>query len=289
MATEQMRPISRRYDELEHELPREWIDCFWRHGRGGAPGGELVGAAATAWCRSACRPSSSAGATPRSTCACRPRRSAARRSRPPGTPEQKERFLAGFRGDGPPVWGAMAITEPGAGSDAAAIQTTARLDGDDWVLNGTKIFCTSGESASQARGRLRGGLGHARQERRPRRDQVLRRAGADAGHEAGRTREEARDPRLGHRDAGVRGVPRSRRQNLLGRRRGEEAGPEAGRRQGLQGRDGDLRRQPPDRRRDGGRRRQRVARVPDRGAGAPGRRDPLRRAALRRAARSSAT
>ena len=38
----------------------------------------------------------------------------------------------------------MAITEPGCGSDSAAIQTTAVRDGDHWVLNGTKIFCTSG-------------------------------------------------------------------------------------------------------------------------------------------------
>jgi acyl-CoA dehydrogenase len=42
----------------------------------------------------------------------------------------------------------MAITEPGAGSDAAAITTTATLEGDEWVLNGTKIFCTAGEAAS---------------------------------------------------------------------------------------------------------------------------------------------
>jgi acyl-CoA dehydrogenase len=46
----------------------------------------------------------------------------------------------------------MAITEPGAGSDTAAIQTTAELDGDEWVLNGTKIFCTNGEGASQFEG-----------------------------------------------------------------------------------------------------------------------------------------
>jgi acyl-CoA dehydrogenase len=38
----------------------------------------------------------------------------------------------------------MAITEPGCGSDSAAITTTAVRDGDHWVLNGTKIFCTSG-------------------------------------------------------------------------------------------------------------------------------------------------
>ena len=60
-----------------------------------------------------------------------------------GTPEQKERFLAPFR-EGKPKWGAMAITEPGCGSDSAAITTTATRDGDDWVINGTKIFCTAG-------------------------------------------------------------------------------------------------------------------------------------------------
>ena len=47
-----------------------------------------------------------------------------------------------------PAWGAMAITEPGAGSDSAAIATTATLDGDHYVLNGTKIFCTGGEGAA---------------------------------------------------------------------------------------------------------------------------------------------
>jgi acyl-CoA dehydrogenase len=41
-------------------------------------------------------------------------------------------------------WAAMAITEPEAGSDSAAIRTTAELDGDEYVLNGEKIFVTSG-------------------------------------------------------------------------------------------------------------------------------------------------
>ena len=41
----------------------------------------------------------------------------------------------------------MAITEPEAGSDSAAIRTTAELDGDEYVLNGEKIFVTSGERA----------------------------------------------------------------------------------------------------------------------------------------------
>ncbi|MEI4472884.1 acyl-CoA dehydrogenase family protein [Frigidibacter sp. MR17.24] len=42
---------------------------------------------------------------------------------------------------------AMAITEPGAGSDAAAIKTNARLEGDEWVLNGTKHFISDGDIA----------------------------------------------------------------------------------------------------------------------------------------------
>jgi len=45
------------------------------------------------------------------------------------------------------VWAAMAITEPGAGSDSANIQTTARLDGNEWVLNGEKIYVTAGSRA----------------------------------------------------------------------------------------------------------------------------------------------
>ncbi|ACU98003.1 acyl-CoA dehydrogenase family protein [Saccharomonospora viridis] len=45
------------------------------------------------------------------------------------------------------LWAAMAITEPGCGSDSAAITTTATKDGDDYILNGEKIFVTSGERA----------------------------------------------------------------------------------------------------------------------------------------------
>ena len=44
-------------------------------------------------------------------------------------------------------WAAMAITEPGTGSDSANIRTTATKDGDDYILNGEKIFVTSGERA----------------------------------------------------------------------------------------------------------------------------------------------
>ena len=52
-----------------------------------------------------------------------------------GTPEQKERFGG--------LHCAMAITEPGCGSDSAAVKTSAVLDGDEWILNGEKIFATS--------------------------------------------------------------------------------------------------------------------------------------------------
>ncbi|GAC1626097.1 MAG: acyl-CoA dehydrogenase family protein [Nevskia sp.] len=51
--------------------------------------------------------------------------------------------LARFKGR----WAAMAITEPGCGSDSAAIRTTAVKDGDDYVLNGEKIYVTAGQRA----------------------------------------------------------------------------------------------------------------------------------------------
>lgn len=53
--------------------------------------------------------------------------------------EQLERFAG--------VWAGMAITEPGTGSDSANIQTTAVLDGDEYVLNGEKIYVTAGDRA----------------------------------------------------------------------------------------------------------------------------------------------
>jgi len=53
------------------------------------------------------------------------------------TPEQLERF--GSR------YASMAITEPGSGSDSGSISTTAVLDGDEWVINGEKIFVTDGK------------------------------------------------------------------------------------------------------------------------------------------------
>ena len=61
------------------------------------------------------------------------------------TDDQKERWLPGFC-SGETIT-AIAMTEPSAGSDLAAIQTHARRDGGDWILNGSKTFITNGSSA----------------------------------------------------------------------------------------------------------------------------------------------
>jgi len=62
-----------------------------------------------------------------------------------GTDDQKERYLEALAfGE---MLGAFALTEPGAGSDAAALSATATRDGDDYILNGTKIWVTNGALA----------------------------------------------------------------------------------------------------------------------------------------------
>jgi len=59
-----------------------------------------------------------------------------------GTDQQRQRYLAGLvSGE---LLGAFALSEPDAGSDAGALSTTAVLDGDHYVLNGTKFWCTHG-------------------------------------------------------------------------------------------------------------------------------------------------
>ena len=63
-----------------------------------------------------------------------------------GTEEQKRKYLPKLASG---EWlGAFGLTEPNAGTDASAQQTTAVLDGDEWVLNGNKIFITK-EGASR--------------------------------------------------------------------------------------------------------------------------------------------
>jgi acyl-CoA dehydrogenase len=62
-----------------------------------------------------------------------------------GTPEQMGRWLPECFGEGDELkLGAYAVTEAGAGSDVKSLRTTATRDGDDWVLNGTKVFISNG-------------------------------------------------------------------------------------------------------------------------------------------------
>jgi len=65
-----------------------------------------------------------------------------------GSEEQKHEVLAPLASGR--KLGCFALTEPGAGSDAAALRTTARRDGDDYVLDGNKVFITNGTHADVA-------------------------------------------------------------------------------------------------------------------------------------------
>jgi acyl-CoA dehydrogenase len=138
LAEELFRPISRYYDEHEHEIPQEFIDKMWEiRGEGIVSMGMDAAAALRTeelcWGDAGlylCIPSPGLGGAAVFAA---------------GTKEQVTRFLAGFGEK--PTWGAMAMTEPGCGSDTAAITTTAVRDGDEWVLNGEKIFVTMGKRA----------------------------------------------------------------------------------------------------------------------------------------------
>jgi len=150
-AKTQMRPKARHFDEHEHEVPWDFINLMWdtalRTGqsfRSGQPRPEegpslvsmtLVHVIETlSWGDAGiylCGPGAGlGGAAIEAT----------------GTKEQKQRFLARYR-EGKPKWASMAMTEPHCGSDTAAIRTTAVRDGDHWVLNGEKIFVTSGHKS----------------------------------------------------------------------------------------------------------------------------------------------
>src|SRR4051794_32284741 len=62
-----------------------------------------------------------------------------------GTPEQMQRWVPDCFGRGEEIkLGAYAVTEPQAGSDVKSLKTTAKRDGDEWALNGTKVFITNG-------------------------------------------------------------------------------------------------------------------------------------------------
>ena len=159
-----MRPISREYDEKEHEKPTQFYESMWS---ASAMAEVQVGDNKKSGDKASDKTSNDADAAPKlrnlytvlSTEELCWGDAGLFLSTPnsglggaavmaAGTPEQKERFLKRFRG-GKPKWGAMAITEPGFGSDSSAVTTTATRDGDHWVINGTKIFCTAGEMAAE--------------------------------------------------------------------------------------------------------------------------------------------
>ena len=76
-----------------------------------------------------------------------------------GTPEQQQRFVKPCLADG--MISALAITEPGGGSDVAALATRAERDGDFYVVSGAKTFITSGTRADFVTAAVRtGGAGH---------------------------------------------------------------------------------------------------------------------------------
>lgn len=162
VAEQVMRPKSRHYDEHEHERPWEFIEIMWpalrdqnrrrfeklvstNGSNGSKPKREgpdytvlrlVLMVEMFSWGDAGqylCTPDPALGGAAIEAV---------------GTREQKVRFLQRFT-EGDPKWGAMAMTEPGAGSDTSSIRTTAVLDEDknEWILNGEKIFCTSGALA----------------------------------------------------------------------------------------------------------------------------------------------
>jgi acyl-CoA dehydrogenase len=155
VATEVFRPISRKYDEAEHAYPKE-LDMLASLIDGMNEGSDMGGAGAAGVRRSAngSDPGENRNGSNLSTVLgiielcwgdvglllSMPRQGLGNSAIASVATEEQ---LARYGGK----WAAMAITEPEAGSDSAAIRTTAELDGDEYVLNGEKIFVTSGDRA----------------------------------------------------------------------------------------------------------------------------------------------
>jgi acyl-CoA dehydrogenase len=156
VAMNMLRPISRRYDRAEHEYPQE-LDLLAAMIDGLSESGASNGAGASGVKRDDREDPADDGTTVKNgtnlasvlgiaemcwgdvaLLLSLPRLGLGNSAiASVATPEQQERF-----GD---LWASMAITEPDTGSDSANIRTTAVLDGDAYVLNGEKIFVTSGE------------------------------------------------------------------------------------------------------------------------------------------------
>ncbi|MFC7343063.1 acyl-CoA dehydrogenase family protein [Saccharopolyspora griseoalba] len=152
-ASEVFRPISRKYDRLEHSYPKELdtlaalLDGLNSSGEGGA------GAAGVRKDEDKTKQGNRNGSNLNlvlgtiemcwgdlAMLLAMPRQGLGNAAiASVANEEQAERFAN--------VWAAMAITEPSTGSDSANITTTAELDGDEYVLNGEKIFVTAGDRA----------------------------------------------------------------------------------------------------------------------------------------------
>jgi acyl-CoA dehydrogenase len=147
------RPISRKYDRAEHDYPKE-LDMLAALMDGLNAGGRTKGTGIDALQREQGSEQGVRNGANMSTCLGMtelcwgdvglaisiPRQGLGNAAiTAVANAEQKKRFNG--------VWAAMAITEPGAGSDSANIRTTAHLDGEQWVLNGEKIYVTAGSRA----------------------------------------------------------------------------------------------------------------------------------------------
>ena len=155
VAMNMLRPISRKYDAAEHEYPKE-LDMLAAMIDGLSESGASEGAGAGGGRQSEEKKEQAGtrnGANLASVLSiaemcwgdvglllAMPRQGLGNAAiAAVANEEQLQRFGG--------TWAAMAITEPGCGSDSAAIRTTATKDGDHYVLNGEKIFVTSGERA----------------------------------------------------------------------------------------------------------------------------------------------
>jgi acyl-CoA dehydrogenase len=153
VATEVFRPISRKYDEAEHAYPKE-LDMLASLIDGMNEGSDIGGAGAAGVRREKSDDGSNRNGSNLSTVLgiielcwgdvglllSMPRQGLGNSAIASVATEAQ---LKHYGGKG----AAMAITEPEAGSDSAAIRTTAEVDGDEYVLNGEKIFVTSGDRA----------------------------------------------------------------------------------------------------------------------------------------------
>jgi acyl-CoA dehydrogenase len=159
VAMNMLRPISRKYDQAEHEYPKE-LDMLAAMIDGLSQSGASEGAGAAGVRRDdkASDEGRDSGAARNGTnmasvmsiaemcwgdvglLLSMPRQGLGNSAiASVADDEQLERFAG--------MWAAMAITEPGTGSDSANITTTAVLDGDEYVINGEKIYVTSGDRA----------------------------------------------------------------------------------------------------------------------------------------------